>query len=157
MSEARTVRPTSSAEADQVRPVTSTAPAAFSAGKVMPAATARTVLAGGILLLGGIIAVIDGFIQHSAFYFLGIAGATLLVAGFVDGTKLRYRGPGTALLLTFLTGQFAFKWLPDKPWGMTQTEFLSFCYATLFAAYGLYILVRETIRLRAQSARRTTP
>ncbi len=155
MSEARAARPTSSAEVDQARSVTSTAPAGPSAGKVMPAATARTVLAGGILLLGGIIGVVDGFIQHSAFYFLGIGGATLLVAGFVDGTKLRYRGPGTALLLTFLTGQYAFKWLPDRPWGMTQLEFLGFCYATLFATYGLYVLVRETIRFRAQSTRHT--
>ncbi|MCA1697159.1 MAG: hypothetical protein LC749_21950 [Actinobacteria bacterium] len=119
----------------------------------MPAATARTVLAGGILLLGGIIGVVDGFIQHSAFYFLGIGGATLLVAGFVDGTKIRYRGPGTALLLTFLTGQYAFKWLPDKPWGMTQLEFLGFCYATLFAVYGFYVLLREAMRLRAQPPR----
>jgi len=121
------------------------------AAEVMPAATARTVLAGGILLLGGIIGIVDGFIQGSAFYFLGIGGATLLVAGFVDGTKIRYRGPGTALFVTFLTGQYAFKWLPDKPWGMTQLEFLGFCYATLFATYGLYVFVREARRLRGQS------
>jgi len=154
MSEARAVRrPNDSAETGRVGPIAPTAPTASSTGKVMPAATARTVLAGGILLLGGIIGVIDGFIQHSAFYFLGIGGATLLIAAFVDGTKLRYRGPGIALLLTFLTGQYAFKLLPDKPWGMTQLEFLGFCYATLFAAYGLYVLVRETIRFRAQSPR----
>jgi len=152
MSEARAVRrPNDSAETGRVGPIAPTAPTAPSTGKVMPAATARTVLAGGILLLGGIIGVIDGFIQHSAFYFLGIGGATLLVAAFVDGTKLRYRGPGIALLLTFLTGQYAFKWLPDKPWGMTQLEFLGFCYASLFAAYGLYVLIREVVRLRAQS------
>jgi len=149
MSEARAIRrPNDSAETDRIDPVAPTAP---STGKVMPAATARTVLAGGVLLLGGITGVVDGFIQHSAFYFLGIGGATLLVAGFVDGTKLRYRGPGTALLVTFLTGQYAFKWLPDQPWGMTQLEFLGFCYATLFAVYGLYVLVREAVRLRAQS------
>jgi len=153
MSEARAAQQPDSAAGDQVHSIASTAPATPADGKVMPAATARTVLAGGILLLGGIIGVIDGFIQHSAFYFLGIGGATLLVAAFVDGTKLRYRGPGTALLVTFLTGQYAFKWLPDKPWGMTQLEFLAFCYATLFAAYGLYVLVREAIRFRAQSPR----
>jgi len=118
----------------------------------MPAATARTGLAGGILLLGGVIGVFDGFVQGSAFYFLGIGGATLLVAGFVDGTKIRYRGPGIALLVTFITGQYAFKWLPDKPAGMTQLEFLGFCYAILFAAYGLYVFIREARRLRAQSS-----
>jgi len=119
--------------------------------KVMPAATARTVLAGGVLLLGGLIGVVDGFIQGSAFYFLGIAGAALLVAGFVDGSTIRYRGPGIALLVTFLTGQYAFKWLPDKPLGLTQLQFLGFCYAIGFSAYGLYVFIREAVRLRAQS------
>ncbi len=116
----------------------------------MPASSGRTVAAGALLLLGGIIGVIDASIQHSAFYFLGIGGATLLVAGFVDGTRIRYRGPGIAMLVTFVTGQFLLKWLPDKPLGMTQLEFLGFCYAVAFAGYGLYVLVRETVRLRSQ-------
>lgn len=120
----------------------------------MPAPSARTVAAGALLLLGGIIGVIDASIQHSVFYFLGIGGATLLVAGFVDGTKIRYRGPGTAMLLTFVTGQFLVKWLPDKPLGMTRVEFLGFCYAVLFAGYGFYVVVRETMRLRSQSQSR---
>lgn len=117
----------------------------------MPTATARTAAAGAILLIGGITGVVDVFIQHSVYYFLGIGGATLLVAGVVDGTRVRYRGPGTAMLLTFITAQFLLKWLPDKPWGMTQVEFLGFCYAVLFAAYGFYVLVRESLRLRQES------
>ncbi len=123
-----------------------TAPSA----REMPAPSARTVAAGAVLLVGGIIGVIDASIQHSVFYFLGIGGTTLLVAGFVDGTRIRYRGPGIAMLVTFVTGQFLLKWLPDKPLGMTQLEFLGFCYAVAFAGYGLYVLVRETVRLRNQ-------
>lgn len=120
--------------------------------EVMPPATTRTVLAGGILLLGGILGVVDAFIQGSVYYFLGVGGAALLLAGIVDGTKIRYRGPGVAMLLTFLTAQFVLKWLPKNPWGIPQLKFLALSYAALLALYGLYVLIREAGRLRSRGS-----
>lgn len=97
----------------------------------------RPVLAGMVIAVGGAVAAAVGVWQGELVNVLGVLGLTLLVAGLVDGTGLRYRGAGTALLLVFASA----KVIDDA----TQAFKKGWVYGALLALYGLYVVVRQRI------------
>lgn len=96
----------------------------------------RPVLAGVVIAVGGAVAAAVGVWQGELVNVLGILGVTLFVAGLVDGTGLRYRGAGTALLLVFASA----KVIDDAPQAFKK----GWAYGALLALYGLYVVVRQS-------------
>lgn len=94
----------------------------------------RPFLAGLVLVLGGTVAGVMGAVQGTLLNVAGVLGATLFVAGVVDGAG-RYRGAGVTLLLVFSSA----KVISEAPKGFQR----GVGYGLLMALYGVSVLVRR--------------
>jgi len=108
-----------------------------------PVAAWRPLVAGVVILIGGVGAVVYGLARGQLVYVLGSIGLTLLVAGLVDGTGPRYRGAGVALLSVFVSAKLLDR-LPDA----FQR---GVAYGALMAAFGIYVIVQQWPRYRASA------
>lgn len=103
----------------------------------------RPTLAGMVIAVGGAVAAAVGAWQGELLNVLGVLGLTLFVAGLVDGTGMRYRGAGTALLLVFASA----KVIDDAPQAFKK----GWAYGALLALYGLYVVVRQNLGGRSSA------
>jgi len=98
-------------------------------------------LAGVILLLGGIVATVLGLTGTQLVDILLVAGITLFVAGLIDGTGRRYRGAGTGLVIVAVSAKLldSVSWL-NEGWP----------YGAFLVLWGLWVIVRN-VRTRTAS------
>lgn len=107
----------------------------------------RPLLGGAIILVGGAGALAYGAVRGELVYVLGTLGLTLLLAAFVDGTGVRYRGAGTGLMFVFVSA----KVLQHLPRAFQRGA----GYGALVALYGGYVVVRESANLRRRPPTRS--
>lgn len=112
-----------------------------------PVAAWRPLVAGVVILIGGVGALVYGLARGQLVYVLGTIGLTLLVAGLVDGTGPRYRGAGVALLSVFVSA----KLLDHLPDAFRR----GVAYGALMAAFGIYVIAQQWPRYRASAAGET--
>jgi hypothetical protein len=92
----------------------------------------RPAAAGGVIAAGGAIALIVALIGTDLINIVLIAGLTLLIAGFVDGTGRRYRGTGVGLTIVGIVPRLfdSASWLQE-----------GWIFGLFLLAYGAYIVV----------------
>lgn len=94
----------------------------------------RPAAAGAVLALGGVIILLQALINAELVDILLTIGLSMLVAGFMDGTGRRYRGPGIALTSVAIIARFVgdVSWLAEG-WG----------FGIFLVAYGAYVVVER--------------
>lgn len=94
----------------------------------------RPVAAGGVIAAGGALVLILGLVGVELLNILLVLGLTMLLAGFVDGTGRRYRGPGVGLTIVGIVPRLfdAAPWLSD-----------GWAFGIFLVAYGLYVAVQR--------------
>lgn len=90
----------------------------------------RPVAAGGVIAAGGALIVALGVAGAELINILLIAGLTLMVAGFLDGTGRRYRGPGLGLTIVGIVPRLfdSAPWLQD-----------GWAFGVFLLVYGAYV------------------
>lgn len=94
----------------------------------------RPAAAGGVIAAGGALLVVLGIVGVELLNIVLVAGLTMLVAGIVDGTGRRYRGPGVGLTTVGIVPRFfdAIPWLAD-----------GWAFGVFLLAYGAYVAVQR--------------
>jgi hypothetical protein len=96
----------------------------------------RPVAAGGVIALGGIVAIVAGLVGWELVDILLIAGITLFIAGLLDGTGRRFRGPGTGFLIIAISTKFVFDPVPSLREGWPYGAFL--------LVWGVWVIYRSS-------------
>lgn len=92
----------------------------------------KPVAAGGVIAVGGALIVALGLAGQELINILLIAGLTMLVAGFLDGTGRRYRGPGLGLTIVGIVPRL----FDSAPWLQE-----GWAFGIFLLAYGAYVAV----------------
>lgn len=94
----------------------------------------RPAAAGAVVAAGGALIVVLGLVGAQLIDIVLIAGLTMLIAGFVDGTGRRYRGPGVGLTVVGIMPRLfdTVSWLRD-----------GWAFGVFMLVYGAYIALRR--------------
>lgn len=94
----------------------------------------RPAAAGGVIAAGGALIVIIALAGTELINVVLAAGVTLLIAGFLDGTGRRYRGPGIGLTIVGIVPRLfdSASWLRE-----------GWFFGIFLLAYGAYIVINR--------------
>lgn len=94
----------------------------------------RPVAAGIVIAAGGALVVVLGLVGVELIDILLVLGLTMLLAGFVDGTGRRYRGPGIGLTTVGIVPRF----FGNAPWLQE-----GWAFGIFLMACGSYVALRR--------------
>ncbi|HWH33858.1 MAG TPA: hypothetical protein VNT56_00885 [Acidimicrobiales bacterium] len=99
-----------------------------------PVAPWRPVAAGAVIAAGGVLILLQALIGADLIDIVLVLGLAMLVAGFLDGTGRRFRGPGVALVSVGIIGRF-----------VGDTSFLGegWGFGVFMLIYGAYVVLER--------------
>lgn len=103
----------------------------------------RPAAAGGVIAAGGALILIIALIGTDLINIVLAAGLTMLIAGFLDGTGRRYRGPGIGLTIVGIVPRLfdSASWLQE-----------GWIFGVFLLAYGIYVGVSRQRHPEAASS-----